>query len=120
MFVSLAIVFKNCNLTLFECHRFDGGAGNFKAFHQSAAMQLCRFITCQNIGDSADSSSNGTRSRLAKLMADVKDIAEEDLSMLRRSSDVVIGMRIIQQFVIDLLGRNTPAAMIFQTKTEAE
>jgi hypothetical protein len=40
--------------------------------------------------------------------------------MLQRASDVVIGMRILQQFVIDLLGRNSPTATIFRTKTEAE
>jgi hypothetical protein len=58
--------------------------------------------------------------KLRKLLVEVKEAATEDLEMLERSSDVVIGMRIIQQFVIDLLGRNTPMATIFRTKTEAE
>jgi hypothetical protein len=58
--------------------------------------------------------------KLQKLLVEVKEAATEDLEMLERSSDVVIGMRIIQQFVIDLLGRNTPMATIFRTKTEAE
>jgi hypothetical protein len=58
--------------------------------------------------------------KLQKLLVEVKESAAEDLEMLERSSDVVIGMRIIQQFVIDLLGRNTPMATIFRTKTEAE
>jgi hypothetical protein len=57
---------------------------------------------------------------LQKLLVEVKEAAAEDLEMLERSSDVVIGMRIVQQFVIDLLGRNTPVATIFRTKTEAE
>jgi hypothetical protein len=58
--------------------------------------------------------------KLQKLLVEVKEAAAKDLEMLERSSDVEIGMRIIQQFVIDLLGRNTPMATIFRTKTEAE
>lgn len=54
------------------------------------------------------------------VLEEAKDAAAADLQMLEKSSDVVIGMRIIQQFVIDLLGRNTPMAKIFRNKTEAE
>jgi Ni,Fe-hydrogenase III component G len=57
---------------------------------------------------------------LEALLEEVQECVAEDLQMLRRASDVVVGMRILQQFVIDLLGRNTPTATIFRTKTEAE
>jgi hypothetical protein len=59
-------------------------------------------------------------SRLQLLLDEVEEESSKDLTMLKRSPDVVVGMRIIQQFVIDLLGRDTPIATIFRTKTEAE
>jgi hypothetical protein len=60
------------------------------------------------------------RQRLGAMLCECEEAAENDLKMLNSSSDVVIGMRIFQQFVIDLLGRNTDIAAIFRTKTEAE
>ena len=39
---------------------------------------------------------------------------------LRYSSDVQIGLELMHLFVLDLLGRATPAAKIFQTKSMNE
>lgn len=61
-----------------------------------------------------------TRHRLTTMLAEVNDFVKEDLKMLQKSSDIVVGMRIFQYFVIDLLGRNSKIATIFRTKTEAE
>lgn len=58
--------------------------------------------------------------QLSQLLKNVKAAARQDIVMLHDASEVAIGLRIIQQFVIDLLGRNTPIATIFKTKTEAE
>ena len=80
----------------------------------SLAGHLLRVMLCRS------SEASSIKQQLQKLMEEVNEVADEDLCMLESSSEVVIGMRIIQQFVIDLLGRNTPGAIIFQTKTEAE
>ena len=39
---------------------------------------------------------------------------------LRSSSNIYIGMEIIHQFTIDLLGKGTPAAKIFETTVSEE
>ena len=44
----------------------------------------------------------------------------EKIAKLRTATDEHIGLEIIHLFVIDLLGRNTPAAQIFRYKTEEE
>lgn len=89
--------------------RFDCDTEKFRVKRDLLDKMLCREIV-----------PNTTHSHLLKLMQEVREAAVEDLEMLYRSSDTVIGMRIIQQFVLDLLGRNTPIAIIFGNKTEAE
>jgi hypothetical protein len=54
------------------------------------------------------------------MFLEVDDIVMDDLNMLRKSSDIVVGMRIFQHFVIDLLGRGSKIATIFSIKTDAE
>ena len=63
---------------------------------------------------------NANRLGLQQMMQEVKEAAAEDLAMLQRSSETVVGMIIIQRFVLDLLGRSTPMATIFSNKTSAE
>lgn len=68
----------------------------------------------------SDILSSKRQSRLQMLCDEVDKTIEDELIMLKRASDVVIGMRIIQQFAVDLLGRDSPEACIFTTKTKAE
>jgi hypothetical protein len=95
--------------------RFDGSTGAFRLSSPGILDSLSSGISCSNL-----EAVSKRKLKLQKLLVEVKEVAAEELEMLERSSDVVIGMRIIQQFVIDLLGRNTPMATIFRTKTEAE
>jgi hypothetical protein len=92
--------------------RFDGSMGSFRLSTHGIFGSLSN---C-----SKPKAVSKRKLKLQKLLVEVKEAAAEDLMILEKSSDVVIGMRIIQQFVIDLLGRNTPMATIFRTKTEAE
>lgn len=95
---------------------FDASTGSFRV---KATGNIFPQLTGSCSKDEKVKVSKQKR-RLQQLLVEVGEVAEEDVKMLERSSDVVIGMRIIQQFVIDLLGRNTPIAIIFRTKTEAE
>eukprot|EP00981_Chlorochromonas_danica_P016200 scaffold16024_cov258-Ochromonas_danica.AAC.10 len=51
---------------------------------------------------------------------EVSEQAEEVLTILDSTSDVHKGFEILQLFVRDLLGRNTPAARIFAVKSELD
>ena len=42
------------------------------------------------------------------------------IEKLRFATDVHCGLEILHSFVLDLLGRSTPAAKIFLTKSEEE
>ena len=95
--------------------RFIGTTGTFVDEHPTNLQELARKLSCQKRENVKDS-----KYRLKLLLKDVSTIAADDLAMLDSASEVVVGMRIVQQFVIDLLGRNTPIATIFKTKTEAE
>ena len=90
--------------------RFDGNTGSFRVT-KAGLIGSARCV-------SDDKSTREWELRL--LLKEAKEAAAQDLEMLERSSDVVIGMRIIQQFVVDLLGRHTPIATIFRHKTEEE
>ena len=46
--------------------------------------------------------------------------SEEKIAKLRTATDDHIGLEIIHLFVLDLLGRDTPAAKIFRYKSEEE
>ena len=93
---------------------FDGNTGSFRESKAGVFDGLMKSVRC--IPDDMS-----TREwELQKLLNEAREAVTEDLEMLQRSSDVVIGMRIIQQFVIDLLGRHTPMATIFRHKTEEE
>jgi hypothetical protein len=88
--------------------RFDGQTGEFKKEKGLWDKLMCR---------QADANANANRQQM---MQEVKEAAAEDLAMLQRSSETVVGMIITQRFVLDLLGRNTPMATIFSNKTSAE
>lgn len=60
------------------------------------------------------------QTQLKSTLMEIDERMTEELANLEHASDMVIGMKIIQQFVIDLLGRNSRAAKIFLTKTESE
>jgi hypothetical protein len=89
--------------------RFDGQTGEFKKEKGLWDKLMCR-----------QADVNANRLGLQQMMQEVKEAAAEDLAMLQRSSETVVGMIIIQRFVLDLLGRNTPMATIFSNKTSAE
>ena len=46
--------------------------------------------------------------------------SKSTIARLKTASDDHIGLEIIHRFVVDLLGRDTPAAKIFRSKTEEE
>lgn len=96
--------------------RFDGKTGTFR--DESPGISADNL--CQGLSNSKTTAASRRKQRLQDYLSEVKNLVSEDLEMLERSSDVVIGMRIIQQFVLDLLGRNTSIATIFRNKTEAE
>jgi hypothetical protein len=50
----------------------------------------------------------------------VRDYVKEKEKKLRSATDIYIGMEIMHQFAIDLLGKGTPAAIIFETKISEE
>jgi hypothetical protein len=50
----------------------------------------------------------------------VKVAAEEKASKLKYATDQHLGLEIMHLFVLDLLGRDTPAAKIFASKTSTE
>jgi hypothetical protein len=97
-----------------ERWEFDGEAGQFTD-HDTTRMQSClRQYCCYNPEHSKK------KYQLLQLLRSVESAADDDIVMLEDANEVAIGLRIIQQFVIDLLGRNTPIATIFKTKAEAE
>lgn len=63
--------------------------------------------------------ANGDRSVAAEI-EDVKTIYQAKHKKLKTASDVQIGMEIMHLFIVDLLGRGTAAAKIFDTKTSEE
>jgi len=60
------------------------------------------------------------RERLAKEMARVGAEAEDKAEMLVYSGEAVVGMSILHEFILDILGRNTPCGKIFARKTEMD
>jgi hypothetical protein len=50
----------------------------------------------------------------------VRDVANEKYEKLQFASDVHTGVEILHLFVLDLLGRDTPVAKIFLTKSEED
>jgi hypothetical protein len=89
--------------------RFDGQTGEFREEKGLWDKLMCR-----------QADVNANRLGLQQIMQEVKEAAAADLVMLQRASETVVGMIIIQQFILDLLGRNTPVATIFNNKTSAE
>jgi hypothetical protein len=55
----------------------------------------------------------------AELLA-VQNESEKKFQKLRFAHDTHIGLELLHTFVLDLLGRNTPVAKIFRTKSEEE
>ena len=63
------------------------------------------------------------RSAEAMIKAEMEAVRKESLKKiekLRFATDVHCGLEILHSFVLDLLGRSTPAAKIFLTKSEEE
>ena len=63
------------------------------------------------------------RSGEALIRAEMNAVRKESLKKvekLRFATDIHCGLEILHTFVLDLLGRGTPAAKIFLTKSEEE
>jgi hypothetical protein len=65
------------------------------------------------------SSPTSDRSVLKELQA-VRDHIRQKEHKLRSAPDLFIGIEIMHQFAIDLLGKGTPAARIFETTISEE
>jgi sterol desaturase/sphingolipid hydroxylase (fatty acid hydroxylase superfamily) len=50
----------------------------------------------------------------------VEQSGTEDIERLRRAMDNHLGLEILHKFILDILGRDTPAALIFSGKTEED
>jgi hypothetical protein len=57
---------------------------------------------------------------IKKEIRKVHEITEEKYQKLKLATDVQIGLEILHLFLMDLLGRTTPAAKIFAAKSENE
>lgn len=53
-------------------------------------------------------------------LSNVKYEALQKSYKLRLATDLHIGLEILHLFILDILGRNTPAAKIFSSKSEEE
>jgi hypothetical protein len=50
----------------------------------------------------------------------VRSESEKKIQKLKLAHDTHIGLELLHAFILDLLGRNTPVAKIFGTKSEEE
>jgi hypothetical protein len=50
----------------------------------------------------------------------VRSESEKKIQKLKVAHDAHIGLELLHTFILDLLGRNTPVAKIFETKSEEE
>lgn len=101
-------------------YRFDGIQGIFRSSSIYAHSPVAGDPSSRPITNHSSNAFSHRKVHWERLLDDVKECVDEDLEMLERASEEVIGMRILQQFVIDLLGRKSSMATIFRKKTEAE
>eukprot|EP01038_Epipyxis_sp_PR26KG_P014196 gene14196-19049_t len=66
------------------------------------------------------SAIDSARDRIKNEMRTVRNKASKRASKLRLATDSHIGLELLHLFTIDLLGRETPAARIFETKAEED
>jgi hypothetical protein len=59
-----------------------------------------------------------TLSPLEEEILDVKSLSEKQIMKLKPASDLQIGMELFHLFIVDMLGRDSPAARIFEAKTD--
>jgi hypothetical protein len=53
-------------------------------------------------------------------LSNVRSESEKKIQKLKVAHDTHIGLELLHTFILDLLGRNTPVAKIFETKSEEE
>jgi hypothetical protein len=76
-----------------------------------------------SVDPTGEFSKHGFRSSEAALRKEMKFVHQETQQKLEKlvvATDSQIGLELLHMFVLDLLGRNTPAAKIFLTKSSAE
>lgn len=66
------------------------------------------------------SQANSAETLIRSEMDAVRKETLKKVEKLRFASDIHCGLEILHTFVLDLLGRGTPAAKIFLTKSEEE
>ncbi len=50
----------------------------------------------------------------------INQLSKEIIKELKSSTRIDMGLKILHMFIMDILGRNTPAAKIFGCKSEEE
>jgi hypothetical protein len=76
-----------------------------------------------SVDPTGEFSRHGFRSAKESLKNEMKFVrreAQHKLEKLVVATDSQIGLELLHMLVLDLLGRNTPAAKIFATKSSAE
>jgi hypothetical protein len=58
--------------------------------------------------------------KLKLLLLDVQQLTEAKYEKLKFATDSHTGLELLHLFILDILGRNTPAALIFQRKADTE
>jgi hypothetical protein len=66
------------------------------------------------------SSEKSAEDLIKKEMTIVQSLAEEQAEKLRVASNSQIGLELLHMLVLDILGRDTPVARIFERKSEEE
>jgi hypothetical protein len=70
--------------------------------------------------DDAGLFKRGQRSRLQREMSMVEEESKTTVKKLQYANNLQAGLELLHLFLLDLLGRNTAAAKIFQTKSKEE
>jgi hypothetical protein len=64
--------------------------------------------------------ARGAEAQIKKELAIVQRVSSEKIKKLKRAEDSHIGLEMLHEFIIDILGRHSPAARIFEAKTGEE
>lgn len=81
-------------------------------FRDKKAYRSCSELVCRN-------DASGDKSVAAELHDVQQEFLQKNMK-LSRASDIQVGMEIMHLFIIDLLGRGTAPAKIFESKTSEE
>lgn len=90
--------------------------GGLKSFPPS-------FINFHSVDPTGEFSKHGFRNAEDSLRKEMKLVLKETKQKLEKllvASDSQIGLELLHMFVLDILGRDTPAAKIFMSKSSVE